>query len=414
MTLLLHNGGLIDGRRNQRFEQAWVLIEDGVIKTVHEGKPSDTVPGIRLDMKGGTVLPGLINLHTHIQRRHLHRTHQTGGVTFRQGAPLIEAMPDAQRMAWAIRNAWDELREGTTTMRDTGSKHHLSTQLREVFRSGVLKGPRIVTCGEGIAITGGHGSHGTGGVVEADGLDNVRRATREQMKAGADWIKLMSSAGLGGMPDREDVRFVELDEDEMRVAVREAHKRGRRVCAHADATEAVKNCVRAGVDCIEHGTRADDEGIRMMAERGSYFVPTLTGSYNLMILERESGNLDVSTALENLAIEPHERAVRRAIEDRVKIGVGTDTLGEMVQEIEMLRDFGMSPMASIQAATSVAAEILGLESQLGSIEPGKRADLLVVQGDPLRQLGLLRQVVHVLKDGHLVSDGWLNGHDSPG
>jgi len=400
--LLIENGLLIDGTVAAPREGGWVLTDGERITAVGAGAPPGAADGTnlrRIDARGGSILPGLINLHVHIHRRHLHRP--VSKTAFRAGAASVESLPDTVRILWALRNLWWEMREGATTFRDISSRNRINLTIKRAIQTGIFKEPRMICCGQGVGMTGGHGTHGPSGTVEADGPDEVRKAVRAELKAGADFIKVMASAGLSAMPD-EDPRMVEFSVDELRAACEEAHARHRRIAAHAYPAQAIKNCLVAGVDCIEHGSIMDDETVALMAEKRASYVPTMTGMYNFWQREVAYGRQDIADTIREVILEPHRLAVAKCHERGVRIGTGTDTLGQLNQEIEMLHDCGLSTMACIRAATAVAAEILGLEREIGTLEAGKCADVLVVGGNPLSNLAALRDVRAVIHDGWMV------------
>jgi len=400
--LVIENGRLIDGTGASPLPKGWVLTDGDTVKAVGAGTPPAsalTADVRRIDAHGGSILPGLINLHVHIHRRHLHRP--LSQTAFRAGAASVEALPDPLRTLWALRNLWWEMQEGATTFREISSKNRINLTIKRAIQMGIFKGPRLFCCGQGVGMTGGHGSHGGGGTSEADGPDEVRKAVRAELKAGADFIKVMASAGLAAMPD-EDPRMVEFSVAELRAACEEAHARHRRVAAHAYPAQAIKNCLNAGVDCIEHGSVMDDETIAMMAEKKAAYVPTMTGMYNFWQREVAYGRTDVADTIRAVIVEPHRVSVAKCFARGVPIGTGTDTLGQLNQEIEMLHDCGMPTMACLRAATAVGAEILGLEREIGTLEPGKKADVLVVDGNPVENLAALRNVRAVVHDGWVV------------
>ncbi|MBI4276885.1 MAG: amidohydrolase family protein [Armatimonadetes bacterium] len=404
MAILVEHGTILDG--TGRPPQSGSLLIDGN-RIAAIGRPGDAALRARattvVDARGGTVLPGLMNLHAHIHRRHMSWARDET-LPFRFRYPQIETQPEAQAILHALNNAWYELRRGATTIRDTGSRVFLSHTLKRALGSGLFHGPRIVTSGKIICMTGGHGA---GSGQEADGPDAVRRAAREQLKMGADWVKVAATAGLSGMPEKEDPRMVELTCEELTAAAQEAHKRGRRIAAHADANDGIKNSLRAGIDSIEHGVYLDDEAIAMMREQGTFLVPTMSGLYNLYRREEAAGNTDFSSILRDEVIGPHRESVAMAYKAGITIATGTDTLGELVQEIEMLHDAGLPPMEAILAATRNAARVLGWEKDLGTLEAGKKADVVIVDGDPLADLSVLRRVKTVILDGHIVTAEWL-------
>ncbi len=405
-SILLQNCTIIDGT-GAVLEKGGIFVEGSTIKSVGREKslPSVAPEASVFDLDGGTVLPGLINLEVHLHRRYLHRWDKP----FRFGTPRLDALLDGQRVAWSIKNAWAELIEGTTTFRELGSRNALNNQVRWVFQSGLFNGPRILSVGQGIAITAGYGTQ-EGEWLAADGPDEVRRAVRLQLRLGADSIKLLAGGALAGMPIYGDPRFTEMDIEECQVAVHEAHKRRRTVVAHAYYPDTIQICVRAGVDCIEHGSGLDEETVDMMAQAGTFYVPTMSGMYQLYKREEEVGDAPAYTDfLRRLVIEPHRNAVATAHRAGVRIATGTDTMGQMVQELEMLHAVGIPAMECIRAATSVASEVLGLQHEVGTLEAGKRADMVVVKGNPLDDLGVLRKVTHVFKDGNHVTPAWLVG-----
>ena len=377
-----------------------ILVVKGRIVQVAEriDEPAAQV----IDASEMIVIPGLINLHVHITRRHLHL--QPLGVPFRLGAPEIENSPDEIRILWALRNAWTELAEGVTTIRDAGSKHHVSIRLRDSLRKGIFPGPQIIASGEPLAITGGHESHRYAGAREADGPSNVRRATREQLREGADWIKLMASAGIGGMPYREHPSYTEFTLEELRAGVSEAHKRGRRAMAHAMSDESVRFCIKAGIDTVEHGVLMSEETVHALKEAGTGFVPTISGIANVHAREKAAGNVDFAERLQREVLEPHKIAVAAAIEHEVLIGVGSDTLGSVADEIALLVECGMSKQRAFAAATIDAAELLGMKTEIGSIEVGKRADLILLAADPMENINAYIQVREVVFGGLLLSE----------
>jgi len=402
-ALLVENGLVLDGTGAPPKAGGWVLAKEDTIVAIGAGAPPapELLAGDlrRIDAQGGSILPGLINLHVHIHRRHLHRP--ASHLAFRAGATSVESLPDPLRILWSLRNLWWEMQEGVTTFRDISSKNRLNLTIKRAIQMGIFKGPRLVCCGQGIGMTGGHGTHGPSGTVEADGPDEVRKAVRAELKAGADFIKVMASAGLSAMPD-EDPRMVEYSVDELRAACEEAHARHRQVAAHAYPARAIQNCLAAGVDCIEHGSIMDDETIAMMAEKGASYVPTMTGMYNFWQKEVNYGRKDVADTVRAVILDPHRIAVLKCYEKGVRIGVGTDTLGQVNQEIELLHDCGIPAMACIRSATAVGAEIVGLEREIGTLEVGKRADILVVDGNAAEDLTALRNVRAVIHDGWVV------------
>lgn len=407
MRRLIVNCLLIDGIADEAARQSWVLWENDKITDI--GRNGQAPPQTDAEVIDGAhccLLPGLINLHVHIQRRHLHRS--SGGI-FREGAPAIENSPDTKRLLWAVKNAWEELRGGVTTIRDAASKNRINNELRDYIKLGMIGGPRVISCGFGIAGTGGHETHRYQGAVEADGPDEIRKAVRLEIKMGADFIKFMASGGLGGMPEHEDPRWAELTVDELKAGVAEAHNRNRTATVHAMGAQPVLNALYAGIDGIEHGAVLTDEALDIMASRQVYYVPTLSGIATVAERELARGNGGLAGLMQEVVIQPQRQSVEKAYRRGIRIGCGTDTLGDMIQEMELLNACGLSRMDCIKAATAQGAAICRKIDEIGTIEKGKIADMILVQGNPLENLNRLREIRLVVKDGATVDSDWLCG-----
>ncbi|MDD5646703.1 MAG: amidohydrolase family protein [Candidatus Bipolaricaulis sp.] len=401
MSILIRDCNLFDSVRLETTRGVSILVKDDRVAEIFPGgrntPPADRV----LDAVGCTALPGLFNLHSHPQRRHARFMGPRS--PFRVGAAAVESLPNTQRLLYAVQNCWVELiEEGITTIRAAGSKDLLNIELREVFAQGPFRGPRIVSTGPLLAITGGHGTRGLDGGMEVDGVDEVRKTVRAVLKAGADWIKLCVSGGLAGIHKGDHPTIVEFTLEEVRAAVEEAHKRRRKVMVHGMAAESVKMAVEAGVDCIEHGNLLDAEAIAMMAERGVSYVPTMSGIRKVYERERDGGSPNIAQRLYEV-IAPQAETVAACIRAGILIGTGTDTLGSLHREIALLVECGMTHAQALSAATYRSAQILGMEREIGSIEEGKIADLLVIDGDPLSDLGALGRIREVMSQGRLVT-----------
>jgi len=399
------NCNILNTRTGKLLEGRTILIDGGMIERISRGKVTSKSSAGTVQANGSTVIPGLMNLHTHPQRRHAGLL---GGTTpFRIGAAAVEDLPNTERMLWAVRNTWFEMLEhGVTTFRAAGSKDCLNIELREVFRKGLLGGPRIVSTGAILATTGGHGTRGINAAMEVDGPDEVRKAVRMLLKAGADWIKLCVSGGLAGIHKGDHPTIVEFCDAEIRTAVVEAHRRGRKVMVHGMASESVRMAIEAGVDCIEHGNLLDDETIHLMKSRAVSFVPTMSGIREVYEREKAGGDPSVAAALWEV-ISPQRQVVTKCIKAGILIGTGTDTLGNVHDEIRMLASCGMTPARAIAAATHDSARILGLESELGAVEEGMRADLVVIDGDPTQDLGSLSKIKEVIVGGRVADREFL-------
>ena len=401
MSIVIKGCNVFDPIEKSVSEKLNVVITGDRIEELCSGHIDSTKVDRIIDAHGCTVIPGLINLHSHPQRRHAR--FMEPGIPYRFGAAAVEDLPNTQRLLWAVKNTWIELLEdGVTTMRAAGSKDYLNIELRNVFNEGMFKGPRIISTGPILAITGGHGTRGIDGAMEVDGADEMRRTVRAVLKAGADWIKLCISGGIAGIHKRDHPSIVEFSEEEVRTAVDEAHKRYRKVMVHGMAAESVKTAVRVGVDCIEHGNLLDDEAIKMMKQEEVPFVPTMSGIHNAYERERVAGHTRIADMMSEV-VSPQKKVVSKCIDAGILIGTGTDTLGHIHQEVQMLVECGMSRVDTLCAATINSAKILGLEEEIGSVERGKKADLLVLEGNPVEDLMALKKIREVIIGGELAN-----------
>ncbi len=386
-TMIFQNLTLIDGTGRPPVQDAAILVEGERITAV--GRAIDF--GSRLnkseviDLGARTVIPGLINAHEHLLWRRGY-----GGFEDR-----VVRQPAAKLLLKGFGHALVSLLEGVTTVRDVGSKDGLAIALRDAINAGQAHGPRIVAAGAPIAMTGGHGY---GAVKVANGVTEVRRAARENLKAGADLIKLMASGGFVArgvdQPTSQQFSF-----EEMCAAFEEAHKAGKRTSVHCHPPVAIKTAIQAGVDCIEHGGLVDQETAELIAKSGRYIVPTLTS----LRMEIERGHAMGRPAwLSEVCrqrVPGQKRTFRALLDSGCKIVAGVDSLGDLQMEIGYMVDEGMSPMRALAAATSVAAECLGVADQVGTLEVGKYADLIAIDGDPLQDIRATRKVALTVKGG---------------
>lgn len=359
-----------------------LLVEgDRIAAVLPPGAP---VPDAELvDLPGTTVLPGLVDLHVHL----------ADWVTTPRLSSAGMGFAAAQRVAATLHN-------GTTTLRDVGGPSGFATSVRDAVASGLGTGSRILAANEMICMTGGHGSEPplTGMGREADGPDQCRKAVREQLKAGADLIKVTTNGPLN---------VVELTQAELDAIVDEAHRCGLRVACHASILEATRMAVRAGVDTIEHGCDLDEETALAMAERGIVLVPTLLA---MQLIMAEWDRYRDMPSMRSIPVRArrHVESFRLALSAGVRIGAGTDTsqglggFAALPDELTAMVDAGMTPAQALTAATSVGAEALGRPGELGVLAPGARADLLVCAGRPQRDIADLRRVRLVVKDGVVV------------
>ena len=384
-------------------------IADGVV-AISEGKIAYAGPGsgfvqsqeevTLIDAGGRTVLPGLIDLHVHMiityKRPVDHHLERAIGATMMNG----------------VANCERALRSGITTVRDCGAGHLGIFALRDSINSGEVKGPRIFAAGKAICMTGGSSWEAL--CREADGPDECRKAAREQLRRpgtifvsadGADLLKVMAT-DQGYNRTR-----VQMTVEEMAAVADEAHKMELRVAAHVGGAEGAIRCVKAGIDSIEHGNVLDEASIDAMANAGTAYVPTLDVYWEPVVLGAAAGFTQHEIGYCKKYYEPHKRSFELALDAGITIGAGTDSGGlthvvgkSMHQELELLVDYGMKPAAALRAATAVAAEILGQEAKLGTLEVGKLADVLVVDGDPTTNIGDIRDTWVVLRDGQVVVD----------
>jgi imidazolonepropionase-like amidohydrolase len=396
VKLLFRNGRIVDGLGGV-FEKGWVLVKQGRIEAVGrgaagaaEGREDAEV----VDLEGRTLLPGLIDCHVHLVL--------DGGPD-----PMTRAVQsaDAEAVLGMAANGVKTLKAGFTAVRDLGSKSFIDVHLRNAVEAGLVQGPRIACSGQMICITGGHGSQM--GCV-ADGPDGVRRAVRIQAGAGVDWVKLMATGGVltrGGVPG-----MPHLNPEELRAGVEEAHKLHLRTSAHSQSLEGSRNAIRAGIDCLEHGVGMDQEIVEEMVKKGVYLVPTLSAPANIIARGERAGIPVEFVDKTRRLFDDHVAGFQLAARTGVKIAMGTDAgtpfnlHGENARELVLMAEHGMPAEEAVRSATSRAAELLGLEESLGSIAVGKRADLLVVEGNPLEDLSVCGDPVAVFRAGERVDE----------
>lgn len=391
MKIDLINGTLIDGRGGEPLAHAHVEVAGNRITAVDTADPGPPRDGnIVIDLEGGYLLPGLWDCHVHL------------AMAFPQGNlskhPLFE--PQASRTLRAGRNAMDALRVGITAMRVVGDPDHLDIRWKQAFASGEFVGPRLFVSGKGLRPTAGHGYAGGTG-LEVDGPDEFLQAARDQIKHGADWVKIMVTGGVASK--RETMHEPQATFEEIAAVVQAARERGKRSAAHIGGPEGAKYAVEAGIDTVEHGYLLDDEVIAMMVERGTYLVPTLSVTQDDAYISSNWTPWAIKKARD--AAPGHLASFQKAIKAGVKIANGTDLtpIAETTPgEIEQLVRAGLSEMEAISASTRTAAELCGVEEELGTIEVGKLADMIVVRENPLDDISHLRGIRMVMKDGQIV------------
>jgi imidazolonepropionase-like amidohydrolase len=388
MAIAYRAARVVDVISEEPMDDGVVVVEDGRIASV--GPAGELASGVEIvDLGDATLLPGLIDAHVHLVWSASAEPHE-----------VVERESRALTALRCANNAERHLRAGVTTVRDVGSTDGLAIEVGRAAQLGILPGPKVVAAGRAIAMTGGHGWFlGR----EADGPDAVRHATREEMKAGATCIKLMASGGVYG--HAEEPGSPQLTVEEMRAAVEEAHKGGRKVAAHAYSVAAIQNALEAGVDSIEHGSFLDRETAERMRERGTYLLPTISVYQAMSDKGPELGAPQYIQRKTAEILEASREAFRLALEMDVPIAAGTDCgapghpHGTLLQELMLMVESGATPMQALRYCTSAPADLLGLSEEVGTLVPGKQADLLAVAGDPVSDIRALGEVRLVLRNG---------------
>ncbi len=379
-------------------EKATVLVEGERIVKVAAENLAVSKSAQRVSLAGYTLLPGFIDAHIHIC---MDGSADPVTTCIRESATATTLK--------AANFARATLMAGVTTVRDMGGRDGIDLGLRQAIRAGLVPGPRMLVSGQLICMTGGHGWQ-VG--REANGPDEVRRAAREQVKAGVDIVKLMATGGVltpGVEPGSE-----QLTEAELRAGVEEAHKAGRRTATHAMGTRGIMNALKAGIDSIEHGVYLDEETVVLMKKRGIALIPTISALYHIETRGLAAG-IPAYAVEKTLKVKPHHlESVRMARAAGVLVASGTDAgtpfncHGDNLMEVRLLVEYGgFTPAEAIEAATRVNAKVLGLENELGTITEGKIADLVAVRGNPLEDIGLLadpQSVSLVVQGGRIVKN----------
>jgi len=341
----------------------------------------------RVDARECALLPGFINMHVHLDAH--------GDADFLTTARLLDEQTATLAAAASARDA---LAAGVTTVRDLGTKFGVAIAVRDAVAKGWLSGPHILAAGKPVCMTGGHGWFIA---LESDGPHEMRKAVRQNLKMGADCIKVIATGGV--LSPGVEVGSVQLDEDEMSVAVREARKAGRRVAAHAIANSGIKNAVRCGIDTVEHGCFLDAEAVEMMKKAGTWYVPTLCAPDALY---RRLDDVPAYVARKVKEVyEAHRESFRLALREGVRIVTGTDAgtpfnrHGDYARELVLMAELGMPIERALRAGTADAADALGLAHEIGAIAPGKRADVVLIDGDPRRDIRATQRVKGVMARG---------------
>jgi imidazolonepropionase-like amidohydrolase len=389
---------LFDGKSDRLIEPGLVVISGGHIQSVGGSAPSGAKV---IDLGDATILPGFIDAHTHL----------TMDFDLDYNAARLKMLnrTTGEQAIHATVNARKTLMAGFTTVRDVGSQDFLDVALRNSINDGVVPGPRMLVAVHALGGTGGHCDDGAGfkfgllnhetgpmdGVINS--ADEARFAVRWNIKYGADVIKTCATGGV--LSPTDDVDVPQLSQAELDALVSAAHELRRKTAAHAHGSEGAKRAILAGIDSIEHGTFLNDETLRLMRERGTYLVPTL--SVRSGIAEAKFPPLVREKA--DMAMKAQDSLVRRALAMGVKIALGTDAAvyphGDNALEFVLMNADGMPAAQALRAGTSVAADLLGLANKIGTLESGKLADIVAVPGNPISDIKVTQSVFFVMKDG---------------
>ncbi len=400
-------GVLIDGTGRPPVKNATVLVENDRIVSVEGGNSNLPPDYLVMDIRGKTIMPGMIDCHVHLRSGPSDKV--------RLGAGDVPSHLDMSLPTITLKGlarARRSLEMGVTMLRDVGDVGNIAVCLRDAIDAGIVVGPRILASGPNLTTTGGTADYFPDWLIRtdietrvADGVEWVRKAVRRNIKNKTDWIKFFATGTFGDGGDQD------FTDAEMSVMVEEAHNKGKYVCAHACFEKGTLAAVKAGVDTIEHGSRLDDRIIEAMLERGTALVPTIYIFEAIVTTGEASKMRDSAISAAKRTLDRHVESFRKAWRAGVPIAMGSDCgnavteHGTNARELELMVRYGMSEMDAIVAATLGAATALRLQEQTGSIEVGKSADIVVVNGDPLTDISVLkdqRNIELVMKDGAII------------
>ena len=400
-SVVLHAGHVLDVKTGKLLADQTLVIEDGKIVSI--GSASEAKPpanAVRIDLPNATILPGLIDAHTHLTYDPKFGYEELGVSIARE--TLIGA-----------KNARRTLEAGFTTVRNVGADGYSDVALRDAINAGDVPGPRMLVSGPALGITGGHCDnnllpyeyHAVGDGV-ADGIAAVQHKVRENIKYGSDLIKICATGGVLSRGD--DPQASQYTLEEMKAIVADAHRLGRKVAAHAHGAQGILWASEAGVDSIEHGSYIDDAAIAEMKKNGTYLVPTLYLA-DWFLENAEKNHVPDFLLVKAKAVMPASRKnVAHAFASGVKVAFGTDAAvyphGLNAREFAVMVKLGLTPLQAIQSATVNAADLLGWPGKVGSLDPGAWADIVAVDGDPLKDVTTLERVKFVMKGGEVVKN----------
>ena len=405
-TTYIHVGRLIAEPGTPPTTAKTLIVRDGKIEAIRDGYVAPVAGAKLFDLKAKTVLPGLIDSHVHLLSE-LSSTSRLDEVTKEESDLALDGLVNAQKA----------LKAGFTTLVDLGADgHHTIFALRDQFASGRLMGPRILAAGAALSPTGGHGDvhgfredimHVMGPESVCNGVDDCRRAVREQVKAGANIIKVTATGGV--LSNTASGLSQQFFDDELKAIADTAHLLGKTATAHAHGKGGIEAALRAGFDSIEHSSYADAETFALYKSKNACLVPTLLAGATVTEMAKIGGTLTGAQAAKALTVGPlMVNMVSKAREAGVCVVFGTDTgvsrHGDNAREFELMVQAGFTPAEALRSATVGGAAHLGLSDQIGTLAPGKAADLVAVTGDPLADISLLRKIEFVMMGGRVAKE----------
>lgn len=382
-------GMLIDGTGKDPQKDVVLLVDNGMVKGICQKADFSTksFAGSVLNAEGLAVIPGMINAHVHLSWT---------------GEPAPQKRGEADETLLAFVNAQKTLSQGVTTVRDCGANTFAVNKLAQYIDKGILQGPRIIPSGQSLTITGGHGIT----TFYADGPDETRKATRQNIASGAKFIKIIATGGVLTPGTKTGVAQYSLDE--LAAIIYEAKRVGIKTAAHAIGTEGIKNCVLSGIDSIEHGSYLTEEIVEMMLQKNTYHVPTLSAYYQVVKNGTQAGIPQETVDKAVNAESSNTESFKMSYEKGVRFAAGTDAgtpynfHGSIALELELMVQAGVPANEALMAATSYSADLLDIGDQVGTLEPGKFADFVLINGNPLEDIKCLSKVESVYRNGQKV------------